>query len=61
MAWYWSDDVARAAIDAGLVSEHDVREWLHQPVAFAAEADLELTEVAASLLEPDHRTSVGAA
>ncbi len=50
MAWYWSDDVARAAIDAGLILEHAVHEWLHQPVAFAAEADLDLVSLAGSLL-----------
>jgi hypothetical protein len=50
MAWYWSDDVARAAIDAGLVPEHAVSDWLHQPVAFAGEEGLDLVSLAGSLL-----------
>ena len=50
MAWYWSDDVARAAVDAGLIPEHAVGEWLHRPVAFAAEEGLDLVSLAGSLL-----------
>lgn len=61
MAWYWSDDVARAAIDAGLVSEHELNDWLHRPVAFAAAPDLDPVDVAGSLLGLDDRAAAGAA
>ncbi len=61
MAWYWSDDVARAAIDADLTSERVVRDWLHQPFAFAAEEELELVDAAARLLGVDGTASAGAA
>ena len=61
MAWYWSDDVARAAIEAGLVTERSVQEWLGRPVAFAAEKDLALVDVAARLLGIEEPASVGAA
>lgn len=46
MAWYWSDDAARAAVDAGLVTRSGVAEWIHRPVAFSDDAGLELLEVA---------------
>jgi hypothetical protein len=61
MAWYWSDDVARAAIDAGLASERAALEWLMQPVAFAAEPGLELVDVAARLLGAEASPAAGAA
>ena len=61
MAWYWSDDVARAAVEAGLVTERSVQEWIGRPVAFAAEAELTLVDVAARLLGIDRQSSVGAA
>lgn len=61
MAWYWSDDVARAAIEAGLVTERSVQEWIGRPVAFAAESDLAFVDVAARLLGVEHQSSVGAA
>jgi hypothetical protein len=61
MAWYWSDDVARAAIEAGLVTERTVQEWIGRPVAFAAEADLTPVDVAARLLGIEDQSSAGAA
>lgn len=61
MAWYWSDDVARAAIQAGLVVERTVQEWIVRPVAFAADEDLGLVEVAARLLGIEEEASIGAA
>jgi len=61
MAWYWSDDVARAAIEAGLVTERSVQEWIGRPVAFAAAAELALVDVAARLLGIEQQTSAGAA
>jgi hypothetical protein len=61
MAWYWSDDVARAAIEAGLVTERSVQDWIGRPVAFAAEANLAHVDVAARLLGIEQQTSVGAA
>jgi hypothetical protein len=50
MAWYWSDDVARAAIEAGIASERAVQDWIHRPVAFAADEDLTAADVAITLL-----------
>lgn len=61
MAWYWSDDVARAAIEAGLVPERSVQEWIGRPVAFAAENDISLIDVASRLLGIDDQASAGAA
>ena len=61
MAWYWSDDVARAAIDAGLASERALIEWILQPVAFAAEQGLELVDVATRLLVVEDTQAAGAA
>ena len=61
MAWYWSDDVARAAIDAGLATERSVREWIDRPVAFAADRDLAFADVAARLLGIDESATAGAA
>jgi hypothetical protein len=61
MAWYWSDDVARAAIDAGLASERAVIAWLLQPVAFADEQGLEPVDVAARLLGVEDSPAAGAA
>lgn len=61
MAWYWSDDVARAAIDAGLVTERAVADWLHQPVAFAADEGAALRDVAATLLGLQDQAPAGAA
>ncbi len=61
MAWYWSDDVARAAIDAGLATERSVQEWIDRPVAFAAEQDLAFADVAARLLGIEDAATAGAA
>lgn len=61
MAWYWSDDVARAAIEAGLVPERVAHEWLHQPTAFAMEEGLSLIDAAQRLLDPVGESVVGAA
>lgn len=61
MAWYWSDDVARAAIDAGLVPESVVTEWLHRPFGIAADADLELIDLARRQFGIETSESVGAA
>ncbi len=61
MAWYWSDDVARAAIEAGLVPERAAYEWVHKPTAFAMEDGLSLVEAAQRLLAPAAEEVVGAA
>ena len=61
MAWYWSDDVARAAIEAGLATERSVQEWLARPVAFAAEPGLGLVDVAGRKLAIDESEAAGAA
>lgn len=49
MAWYWSDDVARAAIAAGLVSEPEIRGWIDRPVAHAAAEALTALDAAVAL------------
>jgi hypothetical protein len=61
MAWYWSDDIARAAIEAGFASERSVLEWLDRPVAFADDKDLSLADVAARLLGIEGAERIGAA
>lgn len=61
MAWYWSDDVARAAIDAGLVAEERVADWMHRPVGLAAADGLGLVDVARGLLGLEDPVTAGAA
>ncbi len=61
MAWYWSDDVARAAIDAGFATERSVQEWIDRPVAFAAGQDLGFEDVAALVLGIERSETAGAA
>lgn len=61
MAWYWSDDVARAAIEAGLISEQAAREWLNRPVAHALEAGTSHLDAAQTLMSPDADRVRGAA
>lgn len=61
MAWYWSDDVARAAVEAGLATEQSVQDWVARPVAFAAGDGLSLADVAARLLGIDEVEAPGAA
>lgn len=61
MAWFWSDDVARAAIEAGLADERTVQEWIDRPVAFAADGDLDAADVAVRLLGIESSATVGAA
>lgn len=46
MAWYWSDDAARAAIDEGLAPRSSVAEWIQRPVAFADEPGFGALEIA---------------
>ena len=46
MAWYWSDDAARAAIDAGLVSSINMSAWIERPVAFADAPGIDLLDIA---------------
>lgn len=61
MAWYWSDDVARAAIEAGLVPERAAQEWIRRPTAIAMEEGLTLIDAAERLLAPADAEVVGAA
>lgn len=41
MAWFWTDDLARLLLDAGLADEPSLRDWLARPAAVAGpeEAD----------------------
>lgn len=50
MPWFWTDDLARAAIEAGVVSEALVRPWIDRPAAVAAKPDDDPVTVAAGLL-----------
>ncbi len=61
MTWYWSDDVARAAIEAGLISEQVARESLNRPVAHALESDMTLLEAADKLFAAEDIEVAGAA
>ena len=46
MVWYWSDDAARAAIDAGLVSSISVAVWIERPVAFSDAPGIDPLDIA---------------
>lgn len=61
MAWYWSDDAARAAIDEGLASRSSVSEWIQRPVAFADEPGFGPLEIAERHLGVAPKERVGAA
>lgn len=53
MAWFWTDDLARALLDAGLVSESSVRAWLDRPEGIAAPAETDPVTLGAALLGID--------
>jgi hypothetical protein len=36
MAWFWTDDLARALVDAGVTERSSVETWLDRPTALAA-------------------------
>lgn len=61
MAWYWSDDVARAAIDAGIATPRSVQDWIDRPVAFGAEPGLDMADLAGRLLGTEPPATAGAA
>lgn len=50
MAWFWTDDLARLAIEAGMVEPDAVREWMARPVAVAGPDDADPLAVAGRLL-----------
>jgi hypothetical protein len=53
MAWFWTDDLARALIDEGVVSDDAVQEWIRRPVAVAGASDVDPVAMARSLLGID--------
>lgn len=53
MAWFWTDDLARAAVDAGWVTSDAVQDWVERPVALAAPEDADPLELAARQLGLD--------
>lgn len=61
MAWYWSDDAARAAIEAGLVSSISVSAWIDRPVAFADAPDIDPLDIAVRHLGIAPLERIGAA
>lgn len=52
MAWFWTDDLARRLVAAGVVGEDRVREWIHHPVAVSGGGDEDPLEVGRRLLGP---------
>lgn len=61
MAWFWTDDLARTLLDAGIVERSSVEEWVARPVAFSAADDADPGEVAMALLGLEGRGAAGAA
>lgn len=53
MAWFWTDDLAHALLDAGMVEEASVRSWLDRPEGIAAPADSDPVALGATLLGID--------
>ena len=50
MAWFWTDDLARAALESGLVSGESVQGWIDHPVAIAGADGADALLVAAAEL-----------
>jgi hypothetical protein len=51
MAWFWTDDLARALLEAGVVERDAIQDWLERPVAYAGPDDGTPIDVAKSFLE----------
>lgn len=39
MAWFWTDELARALIEAGVVIPEQAQSWVATPVAYRGEGD----------------------
>lgn len=52
MPWYWTDDLARALLDEGRISESVAVELIALPVAYRSEEST-VEAAAAALLEDD--------
>jgi hypothetical protein len=50
VAWFWTDDLARALIDAGEVERVSVTRWMERPIAVAAPEDADPLEVGRATL-----------
>lgn len=64
MAWFWTDDLARAALESGLVSGESVQGWLDHPVAIAGDDGADALDVAATelgLVSDRTKSAAGAA
>ena len=47
MAWFWTDDLARALIESGLASATEVADWIARPVAIAGADGVDVVDLAA--------------
>jgi hypothetical protein len=45
MAWFWTDDLARALVDAGVAERSTVESWIERPIAISAAADADPLDV----------------
>lgn len=55
MAWFWTDDLAQLAIDAGMVERSEVQAWIARPHGVAASEGTEPLDLVAQLLGVDDR------
>ncbi len=49
MPWFWTDDLARILVDAGLVSREHVQDWLDSPTGVAIGDGVDALEAAKAL------------
>ncbi|MGH8875536.1 MAG: hypothetical protein ACRDVM_09860 [Acidimicrobiia bacterium] len=54
MPWFWTDDLARALIEAGEASQSRVAAWIRRPVALAA-GDHDPLAVARQVMSEDEK------
>ncbi len=47
--WFWTDDLARILVDAGLVSRERVQDWLDSPTGVAIGDGVDALEAAKAL------------
>lgn len=36
MTWFWTDDLARVALDRGIAGRESVQTWIDRPIAISA-------------------------
>ncbi len=61
MAWFWSDDLARALLEAGEASETQMRDWIQRPVAIAGSQDADPLTLARRMAGYRDDEEIGAA